>query len=113
MKIRKCRKVIVFEATEIVDLDPNDFKKLDDNPYNGKTDKEFLEYIKELVTYGGIPQDLNIDAEFALEKLDQLAEWEMYSSSLEKGEDSWLECGKENEKFRKNGGFEVEHSTDE
>ena len=113
MKIRKCRKVILFEATEVVDLNPDDFRSLENDPYKGETDKDFLNYIKEFILYGGIPYDLNLDAEFALEKLGQLAEWETYSSSLEKSEDSWLECGEENEKFYKTGGFEVKCSTDE
>ena len=113
MKIRKCRRVTVFEATEVVDLNPEDFRNLENNPYKGKGDKDFLKYIKEIVMYGGIPHDLNIDAEFELEKLDQLADWEMYSSSLTKAEDSWFESGKENHEFPKNGGFETEHSTDE
>jgi hypothetical protein len=112
MKIRKCRKVINFECTEIVDLEPDNFRHLPENPYSGNTDKEFLDYIKNLTRYGEIPYDLGIEDEIALEKLGELAEWEVYSSSLEKGEESWLESGKENQAFYKTGGFEIENSTD-
>jgi|688.fasta_scaffold575704_2 hypothetical protein len=112
MKIRKCRKVLVFEATEVVDLNPEDFRDLEENPYTGTTDKEFLEYIKEIVTYGNTPYELDSKSEIELEKLNEIAVWETYYSSLEKGEDSWLESGKENKSFYKNGGFETEESTD-
>ena len=45
VQIRKSRVVTVYEASDIVTLNPKKFKNLSENPYTGNSDKEFLEYI--------------------------------------------------------------------
>lgn len=111
IQIRKCRKVTSHEASKVASLDPEKFRDLE-RPYTGDSDKEFLEYIQNL-NLNDISSDLDWDQAEELAKLGDDIEWETYYSSLEKYEESWLESGKENESFRKTGGFDIEHSTEE
>ena len=110
IKIRKSRVVTVHEASDIVTLNPKKFKKLSENPYTGNSDKEFLEYIANFDLYN-IPDDLDYEQADELSRLGDNIEWSIYSSSLEKYEESWFESGKEDPSFRKTGGFDIEHST--
>lgn len=111
IQIRKCRKVTVYETSEVVDLDPEKFRNLE-KPYAGNSDKEFIEYIKDLDLYD-IDYNLDIDQAEELSKLGENIEWQTYYSSLEKYEESWIESGKKDSSFRKTGGFDIEHSTEE
>ncbi len=110
MKIRKCERIVVFNATEVANLNPEDFRNLS-VPFEGESDEEFLSYLEENKweledIYEEIDQDV-------LNELNKLwgPEWTEYSNSAWDGEDSWLESGEEDESYRKTGGFEVLNST--
>jgi hypothetical protein len=110
MQIRKCERVTVYNATEVANLNPEDFKNVS-VPFEGESDEEFLSYLEDN------RYDLeDIYEEFSQETLDELnklwePEWTEYSNSAWNGEDSWLEVGNVNEEYTKTGGFEVLQST--
>jgi hypothetical protein len=110
MQIRKCERVTVYNATEVANLNPEDFKNVS-VPFEGESDEEFLSYLEDN------RYDLeDIYEEFSQETLDELnklwePEWTEYSNSVWNGEDSWLEVGNVNEEYTKTGGFEVLQST--
>jgi hypothetical protein len=110
--IRKVEKVTIWEATEVIELNPKSFKKLESNPYTGSTEEDFLNYINSLKY--DLPQELeDIDYE-AYDKLTQLFDGEMkqtvYTSSAEHSEESWLQIGKVDPKYTKQGGFNCSYS---
>ena len=44
-KIRKRENLTVYLASQIIELDPNNFRNLEENPYTGDSQEEFLNYI--------------------------------------------------------------------
>jgi len=110
--IRKVEKVTIWEATEPIELNPKSFKKLKSNPFKGSSEEDFLNYIESL--RHDLPQELeDIDFE-AYDKLTQLFDGElkqtMYTSSAEHSEESWLQIGKVDPSYTKQGGFNCSHS---
>lgn len=91
--IQKFREITVVEATEVAYLNPEQFRNLEEKPYKGSSEEEFLEYIKNFDLYE-FPIDLDADQIFELEKLSTDINWEEHSNSLQKGEDNWLEIAK-------------------
>lgn len=110
MQIRKCERVIVFNTTEVVNLNPDDFRNLS-VPFEGESDEEFLAYLEDNKwELEDIYEEIDQDVLNELGKLWE-PEWTEYSNSAWDGEDSWLESGQEDESYRKTGGFEVLNST--
>ncbi len=110
MKIRKCERIVVFNATEVANLNPEDFRNLS-VPFEGESDEEFLSYLEENKwELEDIYEEIDQDVLNELNKLWE-PEWTEYSNSAWDGEDSWLESGEEDESYRKTGGFEVLNST--
>jgi hypothetical protein len=110
MKIRICERVVVWNSTEVANLNPEDFRKLS-VPFEGESEEEFLTYLEEYKwELEDIYEEINEDVLNELNKLWE-PEWTEYSNSAWNGEDSWLESGEEDESCRKTGGFDVKNST--
>ena len=111
MQIRKCERVTSYNTTEVVNLNPDDFRNLS-VPFEGETDEDFLNYLDEnRYDIEDIHDELSEEVFNELNKLWE-PEWTEYSNSAWNGADSWLESGEVNEEFSKTGGFEVMISTD-
>jgi len=111
-KIRKRENVTQYLASDIAELDDESFRKLKVNPYTGANDKDFLQYIADMETFDGLPEDLDEQNADQLNKIKGDAlEMKEYGSSAEKFEGSWFELGEINEELRKTGGFEIKQST--
>jgi hypothetical protein len=111
MQIRKCERVTSYSATEVANLNPDDFRNIS-FPFEGESDEEFLSYLDE-----NRYELEEIWEEFSEETLGELnklwePEWTEYSNSAWNGEDSWLESGEVNTEYTKTGDFEVMNSTD-
>lgn len=108
-QIRKATKYTVFSSSEIAELDPEDFRNHENNPYEGNTEEEFIQYIKQF--------DFDDTEGLSSETFDELLKifdnpdmTEHYSTSQDY-EESWFEVGEKNEKIRKTGGFDVHFSS--
>lgn len=109
-QIRKVEEITIWQATEVAELDPEAFKNLEENPYTGNSEEEFLNYIQEFINtcrWDGFPNDLDPDATDELDKLVENVQWTQYANSCEKGETSWYQSGEKNEEYRKTGGFKI------
>jgi hypothetical protein len=117
--IRKAERITIWESTSPVVLNQDSFKLLIENePYLGKTDQEFLSYISDLYYEDGTWSEVADELEELgfLEDADNLSiifegEQHEYSSSVLKGEESWLESGEIDGSFSKTGGFNIKNST--
>jgi hypothetical protein len=110
IQIRKCERVVVCNATEVANLNPEDFRTLS-VPFQGETDEEFLSYLEDNKwELEDIYEEINEDVLNELSKLWQ-PEWTEYYNSAWDGEESWLESGEVNEEYTKTGGFQVKNST--
>lgn len=105
-QIRKCEKITIWRATQVIEMDPEDFRGHEEFPYTGNSEKEFLDYISQF-SYD-IPDD---DAFAPLFELQDSPDWNEYASSVDKGEESWLEIGEANENAYKSGGFVSRYDT--
>jgi hypothetical protein len=108
-QIRKAAKYTVFSSSEIAELDPEDFRNHENNPYEGNTEEEFIQYITQF--------DFDDTEGLSSETFDELLKifdnpdmTEHYSTSQDY-EESWFEVGEKNEKIRKTGGFDVHFSS--
>jgi|TARA_B100000767_G_scaffold274592_1_gene308131 hypothetical protein len=115
-QIRKVERYTNWEATQAVDIDPNDFKDLASFPYKGNSETDFVEYIQELYYEDWYEICEELESEGRLTSSDALAtifegEMEIYSSSTEKEERSWIELGEIDESYSKYGGFNQSAST--
>ena len=117
--IREAERITIWESTSPVVLNQDSFKLLIENePYLGKTDQEFLSYISDLYYEDGTWNEVADELEELgfLEDADNLSiifegEQHEYSSSVLKGEESWLESGEIDGSFSKTGGFNIKNST--
>jgi|TARA_B110000908_G_C10062374_1_gene361239 hypothetical protein len=117
--IRKAERITTWEATEPVELNQDSFKLLIENePYAGETDQDFLSYISDLYYEDNSWTEVADELEELgfLEDADNLsmifeADQFEYSSSVEKGEESWLESGEVDSAYSKTGKFNIENST--
>lgn len=113
-QIRKCEEITIWQSSEVVNLDPEDFKNLDENAYTGDTEEEFLKYIEKFIDtcrWDGVPCDLDISVADELDKLIENVKWTEYANSCQKGENSWLEIGEQDEQYRRSGGFNSRFNT--
>jgi len=109
LNIRKCTKATVFYQSEIAEIDTDDFKNHEDNPFEGETEEEFLEYLKNFdfdSTYGL--------SEESIEEIRKIFEptLEEYYTTTSDWEESWMESGEIEPTARKTGGFIPNCSTD-
>jgi len=114
-QIRKVEEITIWQTTEVAELDPKKFKKLEDNPYTGETEEDFLKYIQEFINncrYDGIPYDLDEKTASEIDKMVENINWKEYANSCEKGETSWFQIGEKNEEYHRTGGFKINHSVE-
>lgn len=109
-QIRKVEQYTVWQATEVASLDPEDFKNLEENPYTGETEEDFLKYIAEFVgncRSDGFPDDLDSSVADELDKMVENVNWKEYYNSSWDGEESWYQSGEVDESYGKTGGFKI------
>jgi hypothetical protein len=112
-KIRKRENIEVYMTSEIVELDPNDFRDLEENPYTGDSQEEFLKYIDNLnLQYNEPSEELDFEVQEELKKLGENLSWTEFGNSAEKGSDSWYELGEEDSTYRRTGEFNISCRTD-
>lgn len=115
--IRKAERITIWEATQAVALNPDNFKLLIENePYAGDSDSDFLAYIKDLYEEDWYQVADELEELGFIEDADNLSiifegEMEEYSNSTTHGEESWLEAGEIDPSYTKTGGFNIEIST--
>lgn len=117
-QIRKCEKYTNWEATEAVDLNPEDFQTLPDFPYDGDLDseQEFVEYIQELFyedwydICDQLEEQGNTDLADTLSLLFE-GDMEIYSSTTDKYSTEWFDIGEVDPEYTKYGGFNGRHNT--
>jgi hypothetical protein len=113
-KIRKRENVTLYLASEVVELDPNNFRDLEENPYTGDSQQEFLKYIEGLnLEYSDPSEELDYDVQESLKKLGENIELTEFGNSAEKGSNTWFELGEENPAYRRTGGFDVSCSSND
>jgi hypothetical protein len=81
--IRKTEAARVTYANKPIELDPEEFKNLENNPYTGSEPHEFLGYIDSLcwdVEAGDFPEDLDFETQQKLKELFQGEMKEIYNS---------------------------------
>ena len=109
-QVRKVEEITIWQATEVAELDPEAFKNLEENPYTGNSEEEFLKYIQGFINncrWDGFPSDLDGDVEEELDKMIENVNWTEYANSCEKGETSWFQIGEKDEEYRRTGGFKI------
>lgn len=111
-QIRKRENLTCYLASDIVELDDEAFRNLENNPYTGSSDEEFLNYIAGLDTWDGLPEDLDEEQSEQLSKIKgEYVNMQEFDNSAQKFENSWFELGEADAEYRKSGGFKVEKST--
>ena len=104
-QIRKVESITILRSTIVVELDDKKFRKLEEKPYTGETQEDFMNYIADLDLHD-LPYDIDPKTGDELEKLRD-SEWTEYASSLDKSSNVWVQIGKVDPEFRKTGGFNV------
>jgi hypothetical protein len=102
-QIRKVEQTTIWSATEAIQLDPENFRNLDEEAYTGESEEDFVKYVASLDQYN-LPYDLDSESMDLLTALHE-APMEEINNSAQKGENSWLEIGEKDESYRKTGGF--------
>jgi hypothetical protein len=105
-QIRKVESITIYRSTCVVELDDNKFRKLEDTPYTGNSQEEFMTYLASL-DFEFPPEDLDDKTASKLMEIKE-SEWTEYSNSCEHGSDVWLQIGEADESYRKTGGFRVD-----
>lgn len=113
--LRKCERYTNWEATEGVNLNPEDFRDLE-FPYSGETELDFANYIQELYFEDWYEIADELEELGRTETADALSllfegDMEIYSSSTDHSATEWFDIGEVNPEWRKYGGFEPRHST--
>ena len=95
LTLRKVERYTVLRDTESITLDPEKFRGIS-NPYEGQTDKEFIEYIhnniQEFYDDDELWDELDVETQIQLGKFLEPEYREFYNSAW-KAEDSFIECG--------------------
>jgi hypothetical protein len=113
-QIRKCEEITIWQATEVAELDPEDFRNLEENSYSGNSEEDFVNYIAGFIDscrWDGVPSYLSMEAADELDKMIENVNWKEYANSTHKGENSWIEIGEVNDEYRKTGNFEIRFNT--
>ena len=109
-QIRKVEEITFWQATEVAELDPEAFRNLEDNPYTGNSQEEFIKYIEEFINscrWDGFPIELDPETTDELDKMVENVVWTEYNSTVQNGENSWLQLGEKDESYVKTGGFKI------
>ena len=99
-QLRKCERYTNWEATNVVDLNP----------------EEFVEYIQELYYEDWYDICDQLEEDGRTDLADQLAilfegDMEIYSSTTDKYATEWFDIGEADEEYTKYGGFNGRHNT--
>lgn len=113
-QLRRCKTYTISEASEVVELNPEDFRNIS-YPFEGETEEDFLNYL-DTITYEAdiydIYDELDEGVADALAGLLEPGEYKVFFDSETKGENAWLESGEVDETYRKNGGFNTKKTTE-
>lgn len=109
-QIRKVESYTNYIASPIIELNCEDFRNLDEDPYTGNSEDEFMEYIAQL-DFRNPPYDLDQKIVDILIELEE-SQWEQYASSAEKCRDVTLQIGVKDVECYKTGGFDVHNQTE-
>jgi hypothetical protein len=113
-QLRRCKTYTISEASEVVELNPEDFRNIS-YPFEGETEEDFLNYL-DTITYEAdiydIYDELDEGVANALAGLLEPEEYKVFFDSETKGENAWLESGEIDEQYRKSGGFNVKKTTE-
>jgi hypothetical protein len=102
VKIRRCQKFTTYRTSEVANLNPEEFRNLEENPYTGQTDDDFINYIATSGFHVEVPFDLANDQTEELFKIhDAGVEW----SEIEPDYKFRIQCI---DSFLKNGGGKKE-----
>jgi hypothetical protein len=112
-QIRKRENVTLYLASDVAELDDEIFKKLEDNPYTGNSEEEFLKYISDLDLWNISEYDLDEYTISELEKIGPDGELKEFANSAEKSANTWLELGEKDENYRRYGGFNARFESNE
>jgi len=110
--VRKCERFTTWQASEPIEVDVEKLRKCEP-PFEGETEQDLLEYLKENVYYqeDWAENETNKEVYGETESWDltmvELYDYDVYSDSRDKGEQSWIDVGVPNEEWSKMGGFEV------
>ena len=106
-QLRKGQNYRVYIVTQVANLDPEKFRNLP-TPYEGSSEEDFMKYIDELgYDVYDMYEELDEETKGEIDKLYDNAEWDEVYNSTWDGEDSWIEIGERDEKYRKTGGFNI------
>jgi len=109
-QIRKVAQCTVFTSSEVAELDPEDFRNHESNPYKGNSEEEFIQYIANFYFDDTETETFSSETVDELLKIFDGPTMTQHYSTVQDFEDSWFEVGEKNEQFRKAGGFDVHHS---
>lgn len=117
-QLRKCEKYTNWEATEAVELNPDDFTDLPDFPYDGdvESEQEFVEYIQELYYEDWYDICDQLEKLGKIELSDQISmlfegDMDIYSSTTDKEANEWFDIGEVDKSYFKYGGFNSKYNT--
>jgi hypothetical protein len=109
-KIRKRENMM---TSEIIELDPNDFRNLEENPYTGDSQEEFLDYIGNLnLEFDSPSEELAYETQDKLSKLGQNVKWTEFGNLAMSGSYTWYELVEEDEGYSRTGGFNISCATE-
>ena len=110
--VRKCERFTVWEASEPIEVDVEKLRNCEP-PFEGETEEDLLEYLKENVYYEEewAENETNkeiygVDESYDLTMVE-LYDMEVYSDTRDKYAQEWIDVGVPNDEWRKMGGFEV------
>ena len=108
-QIRKAAKVTTIYSTCVIELEPEDFRNHENNPYQGNSEEEFILYLR--VFNSEDTDGLSDESYSALMEIFDHPELNIIYSTTEDCEDSWLEIGEKNPQCRKAGGFDCRYTS--
>jgi hypothetical protein len=114
-QLRKCERYTNWEATEAVDLNPEDFRDLS-FPYEGEDEEAFVNYIQEFYYEDWYELCDELEESGKTEAADAIAslfegDMEIYSSTTDKTETMWFDIGEADPSWTKYGGFNAKFNT--
>jgi hypothetical protein len=110
--VRKCERYTVWEASEPIEVDVEKLRNCVP-PFEGETEEDLLEYLKENVYYEEewAENETNKEVYGEDESYDltmvELYDMEVYSDTRDKYAQEWIDVGVPNDEWRKMGRFEV------
>ena len=117
-QLRKCEKYTNWEATNVVELNPEEFETLPEFPYGGDvfSEKDFVEYIQALYFEYWYEICDQLEAADRTDLADQISilfegDMDIYSSTTDKYSTEWFDIGEADEEYTKYGGFNGRHNT--